>query len=40
MAAWISDPLVSHPSDSGLAMDQLTRTFAPLHFVRRVEVSY
>ncbi len=32
--------MVSHPNDSGLAMDQLARTFAPPHFVRRVEVSY
>jgi sulfur-oxidizing protein SoxY len=47
----VSDPLeigrpalvqlmVSHPNDSGLAMDQLTRTYAPPHFVRRVEVTY
>lgn len=32
--------MISHPNDSGLAMDQLTRTYAPPHFVRRVEVSY
>jgi sulfur-oxidizing protein SoxY len=30
--------LVSHPNDSGLAMDQLTRTYAPAHFVRTLEV--
>ena len=29
---------VSHPNDSGLAMDQLTRTYAPAHFVRTLEV--
>lgn len=32
--------MISHPNDSGLAMDQLTRTYAPPHFVRRVDVSY
>jgi len=32
--------MVSHPNDSGLAMDQLTRTYAPPHFVRRVEVTH
>ncbi len=32
--------MVSHPNDSGLAMDQLTRTYAPPHFVRRVDVTY
>jgi len=31
---------VSHPNDSGLAMDQVTRTYATPHFVRRVEVRY
>jgi sulfur-oxidizing protein SoxY len=29
---------VSHPNDSGLAMDQLTRQYAPAHFVRTLEV--
>lgn len=29
---------VSHPNDSGLAMDQLSRTYAPAHFVRTLEV--
>lgn len=32
--------MISHPNDSGLAMDQLTRTYAPPHFVRSVEVRY
>src|SRR5262252_3432201 len=32
--------MVSHPNDTGLAMDQLTRMYAPAHFVRRVEVRY
>lgn len=31
--------MISHPNDSGLAMDQLTRTYAPPHFVRQVKVS-
>jgi len=32
--------MVSHPNDSGLAMDQLTRTYAVPHFVRHVDVRY
>jgi sulfur-oxidizing protein SoxY len=32
--------LVSHPNNSGLVMDQLTRLFIPARFVRRIEVSY
>jgi sulfur-oxidizing protein SoxY len=32
--------MVSHPNDSGLAFDQITRTYAQPHFVRRVEVRY
>ncbi|MFK7966363.1 MAG: quinoprotein dehydrogenase-associated SoxYZ-like carrier [Burkholderiaceae bacterium] len=32
--------MVSHPNVSGLAMDQLSRTYAPPHFVRHIEVSY
>jgi sulfur-oxidizing protein SoxY len=32
--------MVSHPNDTGLAMDQLTRMYAPPHFIRRVEVRY
>jgi sulfur-oxidizing protein SoxY len=30
--------MISHPNDSGLAMDQLTRAYAPSHFVRSIEV--
>jgi sulfur-oxidizing protein SoxY len=32
--------MIRHPNDSGLAMDQLTRTYAPPHYVRSVEVRY
>lgn len=32
--------MVSHPNVTGLAMDQLTRQYAPAHFVRHVEVRY
>lgn len=32
--------MISHPNDSGLVMDQLTRLHIPAHFVRRVEVTY
>ena len=32
--------MVSHPNDSGLAMDQITRLYALPHFVRKVEVRY
>ena len=32
--------MISHPNDSGLAMDQLTRTYAAPHFVRQVKVSH
>ena len=32
--------MISHPNNSGLAMDQLTRQFTPAHFVRTVNVSY
>jgi sulfur-oxidizing protein SoxY len=32
--------MISHPNDSGLAMDQITRTYAVPHFVRSVEVRY
>jgi sulfur-oxidizing protein SoxY len=32
--------MISHPNDSGLAMDQVSRTYAPAHFVRLVEVRY
>jgi sulfur-oxidizing protein SoxY len=36
----IAQLMVSHPNESGLAMDQVTRTYAPPHFVRRIEVRY
>ena len=32
--------MISHPNDSGLAMDQVTRTYAPPHFVREVQVNH
>jgi sulfur-oxidizing protein SoxY len=32
--------MISHPNASGLAMDQVTRTYAPPHFVRSVEVRH
>lgn len=32
--------MISHPNDSGLAMDQVTRNYAVPHFVRSVEVTY
>lgn len=32
--------MISHPNDSGLAMDQVTRTYARPHFVRSVDVRY
>jgi sulfur-oxidizing protein SoxY len=32
--------MISHPNDSGLAMDQLTRLYTPAHYVRRIDVSY
>ena len=32
--------MISHPNDSGLAMDQVTRSYATPHFVRSVEVRY
>lgn len=32
--------MVSHPNVSGMAMDQVSRTYAPPHFVRHIEVSY
>lgn len=31
--------LISHPNESGLAMDQITRYDVPAHFVREVKVS-
>jgi sulfur-oxidizing protein SoxY len=32
--------MISHPNNSGLAMDQSTRQFTPAHYVRTVNVSY
>lgn len=32
--------MVSHPNVTGLAMDQVSRMYAPPHFVRHVQVSY
>ena len=32
--------MISHPNDSGMVMDQLSRQFTPRRFVRSVEVSY
>ena len=32
--------MISHPNESGMAMDQLTRLYPRAHYVRTVEVSY
>jgi sulfur-oxidizing protein SoxY len=32
--------MISHPNNSGLAMDQVTRLYAPPYFVRKVTVTY
>jgi sulfur-oxidizing protein SoxY len=32
--------LISHPNDSGLAMDQVTRLYPPAYYVRSVKVTY
>jgi sulfur-oxidizing protein SoxY len=32
--------MISHPNDSGLAMDQLTRMYTTPHFVQRIDVRY
>jgi sulfur-oxidizing protein SoxY len=32
--------MISHPNNSGLAMDQLSRLYTPAHFVRRVNITY
>lgn len=32
--------MISHPNNSGLAMDQLTRHYVPAYFVRKIDVSY
>jgi sulfur-oxidizing protein SoxY len=32
--------MISHPNDSGLAFDQMSRNFTPAHFVREISVTY
>ena len=32
--------MISHPNNSGLAMDQLTRMYVPARFVRHIDVRY
>ena len=32
--------MIRHPNSSGMAMDQLTRLYAPPHYVKRIEVAY
>jgi sulfur-oxidizing protein SoxY len=32
--------MISHPNDSGLVMDQVTRLYAPAYFVRSIKVTY
>jgi len=36
----LAELMISHPNVSGLAMDQVTRMYAPPRFVRTVQVSY
>jgi sulfur-oxidizing protein SoxY len=36
----VAQLMISHPNESGLAMDQVTRSYALPHFVRHVEVRY
>ncbi len=36
----VAELMISHPNMSGLAMDQVTRLYAPPRFVRTVQVSY
>jgi len=38
--ATLAQLMISHPNDSGLAMDQLTRQFTPRRYVRTVNVAY
>ena len=38
--ATLAQLMISHPNDSGLAMDQLTRLYPPAYFVRSLEVAY
>jgi sulfur-oxidizing protein SoxY len=32
--------LISHPNNTGMQMDQVTRHYVPAHFVRSIQVSY
>jgi sulfur-oxidizing protein SoxY len=32
--------MISHPNNSGLAMDQVSRLFTPAHFVRELNITY
>ena len=32
--------MISHPNLNGLQMDQVTRLYAPAHFVRHIKVSF
>jgi sulfur-oxidizing protein SoxY len=32
--------MISHPNNSGLVMDQMSRLYEPSNFVRRIEVTY
>lgn len=36
----VAQLMISHPNVSGLAMDQVTRLYAPAYFVRKIDVSY
>jgi sulfur-oxidizing protein SoxY len=32
--------MISHPNNSGLALDQVSRQFTPAHFVRKINISW
>ena len=32
--------MIRHPNASGLAMDQVTRLYAPPHYVKRIDIAY
>jgi sulfur-oxidizing protein SoxY len=32
--------MISHPNDSGLAFDQMSRNYTPAHYVREINVTY
>ena len=36
----IAQLMISHPNNSGFAMDQVTRLFVPSHYVRQINVTY